>query len=1004
MERPSLRTSNRVFTFLLLVATVVAATFVRAQVLPPASYYNSSTNLTGLTLKSALHDIVKGHTVIGYTPTRDVLAVIDRDTQTSTNLILIYSGFLDATNNFVSAPGGNWNREHMYPESFGTDSGTQHSDLFNLRACDESVNSSRGNKYYDVSTGSITHPSGAPNSSYDIDSWEPQDADKGFVARSCFYMSTRYDGTGGDADLQLADTPNASAQIFAKLSTLLAWNRQFPPSDWERTRNGLIYQNYQHNRDPFIDNPDFADMVFLGVDGFAAWENDHFSTAELSNAAVSAASADPDGDGVPNLLEYALGHNPHVADGGVVLALTNQVAGGTNFLYITHHRNHYLSGVTVTYQTSTNATSWTDATAEVISDTQIDAQKDLLTVRVAATDPSTFLRLKVHRLSDVAPGAGYLDVAPLGNMVSSGNGGGPFNPGSVTYTLSNTGISNLNWTASEVVNWLTLSATSGLLTPGGNTQVTVSINTNANSLAPGIYSDTVAFNNTSTGDGNTSRSVSLTIINQAPVILASGSALLAESCSPGNGAIDPAETVTVSLSLNNVGTGDTSNLVATLVTSDSVISPSSPQAYGVVVAGGSSVAESFTFTAAGACGSALPATLQIQDGPTDLGSITYNFTLGAATAPLAQNFDGVTAPSLPAGWATSASGVQSNWTTSTAAADTSPNAAFSPDTIGIGVNELDSPSFSITSAAAQLTFRQNYNLTVSTTNSSLGYDGGVLEISVGGGGFQDILSAGGSFVSGGYNTTLSSDYGNPLAGRQAWSGSSSGFITTTVNLPAAAAGQNVQLRWRCATGTAPSFGSSGTLAFWSFDGSSAVPATVASGLTAAPFTVSNVGGSLTYFQGNPTNGQAIASSGFTVLAGPPATNYSCFAFALTTTNGSQVSLSSISFDDRASGTGPTNFSVQVSQQSNFSTNIYDSGIKTTHAAFASTPMNTFSLTNSNLTGTIYFRLYGYKAGASAGTWRLDNVTVQGTVTGGGTVGTGWYVDSISVSDAACCGP
>ena len=67
---------------------------------------------------------------------------------------------------------------------------------------------------------------------------------------------------------------------------------------------------------------------------------------------------------------------------------------------------------------------------------------------------------------------------------------------------------------------------------------------------------------------------------------------------------------------------------------------------------------------------------------------------------------------------------------------------------------------------------------------NLGFDGGVLEVSFDGGNtFQDILAAGGSFVMGGYNRTIATDRGSPLAGRQAWSGDSEGFITTVVNLP-----------------------------------------------------------------------------------------------------------------------------------------------------------------------------------------------------------------------------
>jgi hypothetical protein len=121
--------------------------------------------------------------------------------------------------------------------------------------------------------------------------------------------------------------------------------------------------------------------------------------------------------------------------------------------------------------------------------------------------------------------------------------------------------------------------------------------------------------------------------------------------------------------------------------------------------------------------------------------------------------------------------------------DTAPNTAFVPDPSTVHDVRLDSPVFAIQSASAQLTFRNNF-----ITES--GFDGGVLEISIGGGPFADILTAGGSFVSGGYNRTLSTGFSNPLPGRQAWSGNSNGYITTVVNLPASAAGQNVQLRWR----------------------------------------------------------------------------------------------------------------------------------------------------------------------------------------------------------------
>ncbi len=106
---------------------------------------------------------------------------------------------------------------------------------------------------------------------------------------------------------------------------------------------------------------------------------------------------------------------------------------------------------------------------------------------------------------------GVLSVSPAGGLTSSGYQYGPFSPSSQAYTLSNTGSLSLNWTASKTASWVTLSSASGSLAPGGSANVTVSINTNANGLAGGSYSDTVSFVNTSNGTGNTTRPVSLTV-------------------------------------------------------------------------------------------------------------------------------------------------------------------------------------------------------------------------------------------------------------------------------------------------------------------------------------------------------------------------------------------------------------------------------------------------------------------------------------------------------------
>jgi hypothetical protein len=157
-----------------------------------------------------------------------------------------------------------------------------------------------------------------------------------------------------------------------------------------------------------------------------------------------------------------------------------------------------------------------------------------------------------------------------------------------------------------------------------------------------------------------------------------------------------------------------------------------------------------------------------------------------------ENFDQVTAPALPPGWSGDV-----NWVTSTTAPHTGPNDAFVDDPGFTSDRFLDSPNLTISSAAAQISFRNYFNL-------EPGYDGGVLEISspnINGGAFTDVTdpAAGGSFVSGGYNRTIDPSTFSPIAGRQAWSGNSGGYLNTVVRLGPNVDGQTIRLRFRMAS-------------------------------------------------------------------------------------------------------------------------------------------------------------------------------------------------------------
>lgn len=226
-----------------------------------STYYETAIGKTGENLKSALNDIIDNHTKLSYAAVWDALRYTDQDPNNSNNVILLYTG---RSQSKLSNGGlvNDWNREHVFAKShgyFGTTAGPG-TDLHHLRPTDVSVNGARGNLDFDMGG---TYNSEATDCKSDSDSWEPRDSVKGDVARMIFYMAVRYEGELGELDLELNDlTSNTTAPYMGKLSTLLQWNVEDPVDDFERNRNNIIYSKYQHNRNPFIDNSEWANAVF----------------------------------------------------------------------------------------------------------------------------------------------------------------------------------------------------------------------------------------------------------------------------------------------------------------------------------------------------------------------------------------------------------------------------------------------------------------------------------------------------------------------------------------------------------------------------------------------------------------------------------------------------------------------------------------------------------------------------------------------------------------------
>ena len=243
----------------LLITALIISNLTFSQI--PSGYYDGTEGLNGSQLKSVLHNIIDGHIEYSYNDLRDfILMETDEDPNNSNNVILLYTGRSQAKSTFGGGA-NDWNREHVWAKSHGDfgnfpPCGT---DAHHIRPTDASVNNDRG--HLDFDNGGQQHPE-ATGCYFDNDSWEPRDEVKGDVARMILYMAVRYEGGNGEPDLEVVDYVNTYPNPkHGKLSTLLEWNIADPPDDFEKNRNEVVY-DYQENRNPFIDHPEFVTLIW----------------------------------------------------------------------------------------------------------------------------------------------------------------------------------------------------------------------------------------------------------------------------------------------------------------------------------------------------------------------------------------------------------------------------------------------------------------------------------------------------------------------------------------------------------------------------------------------------------------------------------------------------------------------------------------------------------------------------------------------------------------------
>lgn len=235
------------------------------------SYYDSSLirGKKGKELKDGLGKIISANFVqFSYDNLRESFKFTDEDPLKPGYMVLTYSGERYKISSFTSFT--YINREHTWPNSRGVGKSGPGADKHMQRPSEQKINGARSNKDFGVvpHTSQNELKANIPNNEGNYTSsslFEPKDEFKGDVARMIFYMATRY------STLEL-DRPSddskynffSASYLHGKFDDLYDWAMSDvdPVSDFEMSRNNKTDYMYQHNRNPFIDHPEFIKMIY----------------------------------------------------------------------------------------------------------------------------------------------------------------------------------------------------------------------------------------------------------------------------------------------------------------------------------------------------------------------------------------------------------------------------------------------------------------------------------------------------------------------------------------------------------------------------------------------------------------------------------------------------------------------------------------------------------------------------------------------------------------------
>lgn len=450
---------------------------------PPSGYYNTASGLTGQDLQIALHNIIKSHTVVSYTP-GVWNAFYTTDVRNGDKIWDIYSDVPSGTLPYEYTVGSSqcgtatkegdcYSREHSFPSSYFGGASPMYTDIHHIFPVDQYVNAT-GHSNYPFSTvsapvytslnGSKRGPSSFPG--YIGTAFEPIDAYKGDIARAYFYMATRYrdliqnwSANASYADAILNETAYPAFESWF-LNLLYTWHTADPVSQKEIDRNNAIFA-IQNNRNPFIDHPEYVMQVWF-PSGPVAEPSQHPTafTAQTGTppfSAVQLSWTDAAGEVLPagylllgstegfEAIEVPADGTP-VADG----LLSKNVAYGTQSYTFTNLQpsvTYYFkafpytnAGVLIDYKTDETIPSASVATTEGATNLQ---PGDIAIVQYQASNPDGFSFITFTQIAagtvinftdngfasdtEVRTGEGFLSytapaVIPVGTVIAWYNG------------------------------------------------------------------------------------------------------------------------------------------------------------------------------------------------------------------------------------------------------------------------------------------------------------------------------------------------------------------------------------------------------------------------------------------------------------------------------------------------------------------------------------------------------------------------------------------------------